>query len=85
MKRHLPPIDRECTFRDNSIKARLYLLFFFLFLSAAGYAQQNTIKGTVTDGKGVTLIGVSVKVKNTQLGVTTDANVSLRSMYPTKM
>ncbi len=34
---------------------------------------QTTVSGTVTDETGETLIGVSVKIKGTSLGVMTDA------------
>ena len=54
---------------------RLALLFTIL-LSATVMAQNQgtVVKGTVTDDKGVTLPGVSVKVKGTNAGSITDIN-----------
>ena len=54
---------------------RLALLFMIL-LSATVMAQSQgtVVKGTVTDDKGVTLPGVSVKVKGTNAGSITDIN-----------
>jgi TonB-linked SusC/RagA family outer membrane protein len=84
MKRRLPSNDRRIAFK-NMLKAPFSCFLFLFFLSAAGYAQEkNTITGTVTDTKGVTLIGVSVKVKNTQLGATTDANGKFTLNVPDK-
>lgn len=55
---------------------RMALLFISLFMCAAAMAQgQGTvIKGTVTDDKGVTLPGVTVTVKGTQVNAITDIN-----------
>ncbi|RDC56411.1 TonB-dependent receptor [Pedobacter chinensis] len=45
------------------------------FLSVTAYAQTGKISGTVTDKKtGETLIGVSVKIKGTNKGVSTDVD-----------
>lgn len=54
---------------------RKLLLFFsaILFLTTTALAQQ-TISGKVTDDKGNALAGVSVTVKGTSTGTTTDAN-----------
>jgi TonB-linked SusC/RagA family outer membrane protein len=43
-------------------------------LSIQLYAQQRTVSGTVTDGKGVTLPGVNIVVKGSLSGAVTDAN-----------
>lgn len=54
---------------------RKFLLLISLFLSVTvGYAQQTTIKGVVKDGTGNILPGVSVRVKGTNTGTTTDGN-----------
>ncbi|MCZ4222005.1 TonB-dependent receptor [Pedobacter rhodius] len=46
-----------------------------LFLSIAAYAQTGKISGTVSDKKtGETLIGVTVKIKGTTKGVSTDVD-----------
>ncbi|MDB5013354.1 MAG: SusC/RagA family TonB-linked outer membrane protein [Daejeonella sp.] len=47
------------------------LTIVFLLLSQ-GASAQSTVSGTVTDDAGVTLIGVSVKLKNTQAGASTN-------------
>ncbi|MBC7913855.1 MAG: TonB-dependent receptor [Pyrinomonadaceae bacterium] len=46
-----------------------------LFISASGFAQNNVrIQGTVLDEKGITLPGVTVIVKGTTIGTSTDVN-----------
>ncbi|MBK9492266.1 MAG: carboxypeptidase-like regulatory domain-containing protein [Haliscomenobacter sp.] len=47
-------------------------MFFLLSCTAGIVAQSMTVKGTVTDEKGVTLIGVSILVEGTSTGTTTD-------------
>jgi len=57
---------------------KLLLLVMILSLSLSLVAQ-NTVEGTVTDAKsGETLIGVTVQIKGTMLGTTTDANGKYR-------
>jgi TonB-linked SusC/RagA family outer membrane protein len=60
-------------------KALLMLLGVFLFVTAT-LAQEKTVTGKVTDEDGLTLPGVSVKVKGTGTGVSTraDGNYSIR-------
>ncbi|OCX52163.1 TonB-dependent receptor [Mucilaginibacter sp. PPCGB 2223] len=56
---------------------RLSLLMLVLLISASIVHAQNAgikVSGTVTDPKGETLIGVTVKVKGTTAGVVTDIN-----------
>jgi hypothetical protein len=50
------------------------LLFLSLFVCfrAGAQNQATVIKGTVTDDKGITLPGVSVRVKNSQASAVTD-------------
>lgn len=51
------------------------LVMLISFLSIAAYAQTGKISGTVTDKKtGETLIGVTVKIKGTAKGVSTDVD-----------
>ena len=52
---------------------RMLVLALLLTVSAAAWAQQR-ISGTVRDGKGEALIGVSVKQAGTQNGVTTNVD-----------
>jgi len=49
----------------------LYSLTFLLFITFSAFAQ-STITGTVKDSKGITLPGVSVRVKGTAVGAVTD-------------
>lgn len=58
--------------KSLSNKSLLFFLFFFQFASAGLYAQSRVIQGTVTDSRGVPLDGVSVQVKGSSNGVTTD-------------
>lgn len=48
----------------------LYLVcvMFFLFIGQSAFAQQRQIRGTVTDQKGETLVGVSIKIKGISTG-----------------
>ena len=49
----------------------LYTLTFILFTSITAFAQ-TTVTGTVKDNKGTTLPGVSVRIKGSGIGTTTD-------------
>jgi TonB-dependent receptor len=54
---------------------RTALTVLVLFLSIAAYAQTGKISGTISDKKtGETLIGVTVKIKGTTKGVSTDVD-----------
>ncbi len=50
------------------------LLFLFLFCTGAAFAQDRTITGRVTDENNQPLSGVSVSLKNTQIGTVTNDN-----------
>ncbi|WP_025142720.1 SusC/RagA family TonB-linked outer membrane protein [Pedobacter jeongneungensis] len=57
------------------MKKRLQSLFILLFFTISVMAQERTITGTVTSQDDKSPIpGVNVKVKGTQIGVSTDAN-----------
>jgi len=58
-----------------TLRALLVLPILLLIFSASLYAQ-GTIKvtGTVTDSKGESIIGATIKVKNTAVGTVTDVN-----------
>ncbi|WP_242691461.1 SusC/RagA family TonB-linked outer membrane protein [Desertivirga arenae] len=65
--------------KDNQSNIRvswtMLLILFQLFINLIAGAQQLTsVSGTVTDVKGEKLIGVSVKVKGTNRGGSTDSN-----------
>jgi len=52
----------------------LFLLHIMLFfLIPVSFAQSKKISGTITDDKGVPLSNVSVKIKGSSTGVTTDS------------
>jgi TonB-dependent starch-binding outer membrane protein SusC len=51
-----------------------YSLIFLLVFSVEGFAQKQSISGKVSDENGETLIGVSVSIKGTQGGTTTDVS-----------
>ena len=53
---------------------RLSMLIFIVLSSASIYAQSKKVTGVIKDQKGETLIGVSVKVKGTTMGVLSDVN-----------
>ncbi|WP_345163615.1 TonB-dependent receptor [Algibacter aquimarinus] len=56
----------------KQLKSALFILFGFCFMFGA-YAQERTIKGTVTSAEdGITLPGVNVVVKGTNNGTSTD-------------
>lgn len=60
-----------------SIKRKIrYLLFTgaMMFSLAAGYSQQGTITGTVTDAAGAPIIGANVFIEGTNAGTVTDIN-----------
>lgn len=55
------------------LRTLLLLISFFVCANVVAQAQQ-TVKGTVTDDKGVTIPGASVTVKGTTKGAVTDIN-----------
>ena len=50
------------------LKFSLILLFFLLII----FSQKNIIKGKISDKSGEPLPGVSISLKNTQIGTTSD-------------
>ncbi len=53
------------------------------FIKKRSKSFDETVKGKITDDKGETLVGVIVKVKNTTLVTTTDANGAFSITIPT--
>src|SRR6478672_11647998 len=53
-------------------KCWTFFLVFFIGLNYHGFAQQTRVAGTVRDSKGAGVSGVSVTVKGTSIGTTTD-------------
>lgn len=57
------------------VKRQLYLLLVFLnSITFSAFSQDRAVTGTVTDEKGQALMGVSVKLKGTSTGVSTNDN-----------
>lgn len=84
MKRRLPASNRGRGLIRQSLKVFMSCLF-MLMLSVDNHAQEkNTITGTVSDEKGGPLPGVSVKVKNSAAGATTDASGKFSLNVPSK-
>ncbi|WP_423147204.1 SusC/RagA family TonB-linked outer membrane protein [Rubrolithibacter danxiaensis] len=67
------PLRKGLFFRKIIYAVILPFFFLSLFTQTIAFAQTQ-VTGTVTDEKGVPLIGVSVKVKNTAMGAATDVN-----------
>jgi TonB-linked SusC/RagA family outer membrane protein len=55
-------------------KAKIFYSLTFLLLLSVSAIAQTTTSGTVRDSKGVTLPGVSIRLKGTQTGTVTDDN-----------
>jgi len=70
LQRILPFFKFECIQKAKN----LYLLAFLSLLSYSFAFAQTTVTGTVKDNKGITLPGVSIRVKGTQTGAVTDDN-----------
>ncbi|MFI5129529.1 MAG: SusC/RagA family TonB-linked outer membrane protein [Chitinophagales bacterium] len=64
-------MKKKCTLAFPPALSRFYLLFCFLFITAWSFGQ--TVTGTVSDENGKKLSAVSVTVKGTTAGATTDA------------
>lgn len=65
------------------LKKTFQLLFFILFLGAQlSYSQNGVISGNITSDTGEPLIGVSVILKNTTIGTTSDQNGSYSINVP---
>lgn len=64
---------------------KIYLLVFFVLAAFTGFAQQNRkLTGKITDQQnGETLIGVSVGIKGSSIGTTTDVNGLFTINIPT--
>ena len=56
----------------NITKALLLVVVAFLFFNQQLLAQKQPISGTITDSKGTPIEGVTVKIKNTKAGTSTD-------------
>lgn len=66
------------------MKRWLFLLFLFILLPASAVLAQVTVTGTVVDEQKEPLIGVSVSIKGTTTGVTTDLDGKYSITVPDK-
>src|SRR5690606_6586684 len=70
------------------MKSKFYIALFFILTLCSQreevYAlQQTQLTGTVKDANGETLVGVSVKLKNSQIATSTDLNGQFALTVPT--
>ncbi|MBC7937617.1 MAG: SusC/RagA family TonB-linked outer membrane protein [Rhizobacter sp.] len=66
------PNDRKINF--NKFICLLNLIIFFLVSGTALHAQNRTVRGKITDSVGTPLGGVSVAVKGTKIGTSTNSS-----------
>ncbi len=69
----------------EGMRARHFIIFFFVLISSALQAQNGSIKGRVTDAKsGIGLPGVNVLIKGTTIGASTDldGNYTITNVAP---
>ncbi|MDR2927902.1 MAG: SusC/RagA family TonB-linked outer membrane protein [Cytophagaceae bacterium] len=59
-------------FKIKRITGLLLIFCFGLFSAANTFAQQGTVRGTVKDASGVTVIGANITIKGTITGTVTD-------------
>ncbi|HTD92910.1 MAG TPA: TonB-dependent receptor plug domain-containing protein, partial [Chitinophagaceae bacterium] len=69
----VPLTGHDRTFRHGKWLLSLSLLLFIQLIGPALFAQSRKVEGSVTDTRGVPLEGISVVVKGSRTGVTTDA------------
>lgn len=70
---HLKGIADPALFKDPGKLKRIFLSFIFSLLFASAFAQTN-LTGIVKDNNGITIPGVSVRVKGSQTGTVTDGD-----------
>jgi TonB-dependent starch-binding outer membrane protein SusC len=62
---------------------KIFLFLLFALIGQIIYAQNNTLKGTITDAGGNPIPGASVLVKGTKIGTTANASGSFSLSAPT--
>jgi len=68
-------MEKKCSLLPAKVKkCWTSLLVLFLLFSSSIYAQNIQVGGTIRDNKGVKLADVSVKVKGSSTGTTTDSS-----------
>jgi len=68
---------------EKLLRTFLVCMFFVGVITNSVIAQQRIIKGTVTDEKGITMPGVTVKIKNTSVGTQTNSDGKYTITVPT--
>src|SRR4051794_38985863 len=64
------------------VPAACWQILLLLFMNLTAFSQTRTIKGKVTDSSNAPLSNVSVQVKGTNTGTTTDLNGSFTLSVP---
>lgn len=82
MEKTLHAYCRSVRLKQCLLKAFSFCIF--LLFSLTSTAQTSNVSGTVTDEKGQTLIGVTVKIKNTKIGGMSDSNGKFKLTVPDK-
>jgi len=59
---------------ENGLLRRALWTMLFMLFSVGIYAQDITVRGTVTDPTGEPVIGATIKAQGTNLGTITNAN-----------
>lgn len=59
---------------NNSFTKRFFFVFLVTLVNLSVFAQQRKVTGTINSATGQALVGVSVAIKGTSKGTTTDAN-----------
>jgi hypothetical protein len=59
---------------NNSFTKRIFFVFLVTLINLSVFAQQRKVTGTINATTGQALVGVSVAIKGTSKGTTTDAN-----------
>src|SRR3954469_18348682 len=74
---------QESSLQRKTMRKSLLLVSSLLFIFTHAFAQTKTVTGKVTDARdGSPLIGVSVNVKGSKAGTTTDASGLFRLSVP---
>ena len=67
---------------ENGLLRRALWTMLFMLFSVGIYAQDITVRGTVTDPTGEPVIGATIKAQGTNLGTITNANGEFSLQVP---
>ncbi|MGY0034818.1 carboxypeptidase-like regulatory domain-containing protein [Pedobacter sp. NJ-S-72] len=82
MEKSLHAYCRRVCLKQYQLKAFIFCISLLFYLTST--AQTSNVSGTVTDEQGQTLIGVTVKVKDTKIGVMSDVKGEFKIAVPDK-